>query len=150
MPFVLSVHTLAIIIWLGGLFLLGVVFRPGSERMDPATAFPLWDRVLRRFFVWAWISLAAILVTGILMVFLKFGGFSGVPNLHRANTALGIPAMVLYAYLYFVPWRRFRQAMSIYDLSAAGKTLARFRTVTAVILCFGVIASVVSIAGRFM
>jgi len=60
-----------------------------------------------------------ILISGIAMVFLEFGGFGGVPSIHRGNMALGIPAIALYVYLYFVPWQRFRRAISAKDWTAA-------------------------------
>jgi hypothetical protein len=110
------------------------VFRPGSRGLDGAIALRLWDRILTRFFVWASIGMAGILVSGIAMVFLKFGGFSSVPILHPANTALGIPAIVLYGYLCFGPWPRFRSAMSAADSIAAEKSLGQFRILAAIIL----------------
>jgi uncharacterized membrane protein len=150
MPVVISIHTLATIVWLGALFFICVVFRPGARGLDRAIALPLWDRVLARFFVWASIGMTGILVSGIVMVFLKFGGFSGVPILHRANTALGIPAVVLYGYLCFGPWRRFRSAMSAADSIGAEKSLGQFWILTALILSLGFLASIVSVAGRYM
>ena len=150
MPIVVSVHTLATIVWLGALFFLCVVFRPGSDGLAPAVALPLWDRILTRFFLWASFGIAGILISGILMVFLEFGGFSGVPMLHRVNTFFGIPAIVLYGYLCFVPWRRFRSAISAFDLIAAEKSLGQFRILTPIILSLGFVASIVSVAGRYM
>jgi uncharacterized membrane protein len=143
-------HTLAVIVWLGGLFFLCVVSQPSTRDLDAETALSLWHRTLSRFFAWAWISLLLILATGISMVFLKFGGFSDIPILHQVNRAIGIPAIALYGYLYFGPWQQFRRAMSRHDLTAAQKDIARVRVVMAVILTLGVVASVVSAAGRYI
>lgn len=79
MTVALSLHTLATIIWLGGLFFLCLMLQPGTRHLDATMALSLWQRVLARFFVWAWVGLALILLSGISMVFLEFGGFSGVP-----------------------------------------------------------------------
>ncbi len=46
-------------------------------------------------------------------------GFSGVPTIHRANMAIGIPAIVLFGYLFFGPWREYRRTMARGDWSAA-------------------------------
>jgi uncharacterized membrane protein len=149
MTFVLPIHTLAVIMWLGGLFLLCVSVYPTVRQLDSATALSLWHRVLSRFFIWAWISMLLILVSGIAMIFLTFGGFSGVPSIHRWNMLLGIPAIVLFGYLYFVPWRHFRDAMSNHDRLTAEKNIRRTRTILVIILVLGVAASVVSVAGRY-
>jgi uncharacterized membrane protein len=150
MTVVLPLHTLAAIVWLGGLFSLCFVFQPSTRNLGIETAMSLWHPMLSRFFGWAWISMLLILASGIGMVFLKFGGFSGVPSLHRGNMAIGIPAIALYGYLYFGPWQQFRRAMARHDLMAAQKGIARVRAVMAIILTLGLIASVVSAAGRYI
>ena len=90
-----------------------------------------------------------ILVSGIAMIFLAFGGFSGVPSIHRWNMLLGIPAIVLFGYLYFVPWRHFRDAMLSHDRMVAEKSIRQARTIMAIVLALGLVASVVSVAGRY-
>ena len=149
MTFVLPLHTLAVIVWLGGLFLLCVSFYPSVQQLESATALSLWHRILSRFFIWAWISMLLILVSGIAMIFLAFGGFSGVPSIHRWNMLFGLPAIVLFGYLYFVPWRHFRHAMSTHDRLTAERSIRRARTIVVIILVLGVVASVVSVAGRY-
>ena len=149
MTVVFALHTLAAIVWLGGLFSLCVVFAPSTRRLDIETAMSLWSRMLSRFSGWGWFSMLLILASGIGMVFLQFGGFSGVPSLHRGNMAIGIPAIFLYGYLYFGPWQQCRRAMSRHDLKAAQKGIAHVRVVMAIILTLGLVASVVSAAGRY-
>lgn len=149
MTVALSLHTLATIIWLGGLFFLCVVFQLAAQHYETAMALTLWHRVVSRFFVWAWISLVVILVSGVAMVFLKFGGFSGVPSIHRVNMAIGIPAILLYVYLYFIPWRRFRRAMLSGQWRVAKDNNRQARIIMTLILALGIIASVVSLGGRY-
>ena len=149
MTIVVPLHTLATIIWLGGLFFLCFMFQPGTHQPDATMALSSWQRVLSRFFGWAWVSLALILISGISIVFLEFGGFSGIPSIHRGNMLIGIPAIILFGYLYFRPWQRFRRAMSCKDWSAAENSLRQARIIMAIILALGLIASVVSIAGRY-
>jgi uncharacterized membrane protein len=94
-------HIIATIVLLGGLFFASVVFRPIASGLDIQTVSSLWQQMLSRFFTWGWASLLLILATGIAMVFLKFGGFSGVPMIHRANMVIGVPAIVLFGYVFF-------------------------------------------------
>jgi hypothetical protein len=55
MTFGLSVHNLAVVIWVGGMFFALVVLRPSAGHLDPAVCLALWERVLQRFFVWSWL-----------------------------------------------------------------------------------------------
>lgn len=149
MTVVLPIHVLATIIWLGGLFVLSLILWPGLGRMESVSRLPLWQKILSKFFVWAWVGLASIFVTGISMVFIEFGGFWGVPAIHRINTAIGIPAIGLFVYLYFGPWKQFKTALSSGNLPAAEERLRSTRNIMSAILSLGVIASVVSVAGRY-
>jgi uncharacterized membrane protein len=147
--FALALHILAAIIWLGGLFLLCVVLQPSARPLVSVIALSLWHRVLSRFFVWAWVGLALILISGIAMVFLEFGGFAKIPSIHRANMLIGIPAIALYGYLYFAPWQRFRRAVSSNDAMAAKRSIRQVRMLMATILALGLVASVVSAGARY-
>ena len=101
MTFVFPLHIMATIVLLGGLFFASVVFRPIASGLDLQTASSLWQQMLSRVFAWGWASLLLILASGIAMMFLKFGGFCGVPMIHRANMVIGIPAIVLFGYVFF-------------------------------------------------
>jgi uncharacterized membrane protein len=150
MTIVFPLHILATIVFLGGLFFATFVVRPIARGLDIETASLLWQRMLSRVFAPAWVSLLLILGTGIGMVFLKFGGFSGVPMIHRANMLIGIPAIALFAYVFFGPWRLYRRTISRRDWTAARSAITRVRVVIAIVLVLGVIASVVSAVGRYI
>jgi uncharacterized membrane protein len=150
MTVVFPLHILAIIVFLGGLFFASVVFQPLARGLDSETASSLWQQMLSRFFAWGWVSLLLILATGISMVFLKFGGYSGTPMIHRGNMAIGIPAIALFGYVFFGPWRQYRRTTLRRDWTAAQTALTRVQVVMRVILVLGLIASVVSAVGRYI
>lgn len=149
MTVVLPLHILATIILFGSLFLLCVVLQPSAPSMEKAIALSFWHRILSRFFVWGSLSMMLILITGIAIVFLKFGGPAGIPRIHRANMMIGIPAIALFWYLYLVPWREFRRAVASSDWTDAEKSIRRVRITMAIILTLGLIASAVSVVGRY-
>lgn len=148
MSVALPLHILAIVVWLGGLFVVTVVFAPSMRPLDSRTALPLWHRTLSRFFLWTSVGLAVIVGSGIALVQLRFGGFSGMPALHRGNMFIGLPAIALYVYTYFVPWRRCRHALARNDLAAAETNIARSRVLMSVILVLGAVSAAVSAVGR--
>lgn len=150
MTVVFPLHILAIIVFLGGLFFATVVFQPLARGLDSETASSLWQPMLSRFFAWGWVSLLLILATGISLVFLKFGGYSGTPMIHRANMAIGIPAIALFVYVFFGPWQQYRRTTLRRDWTAAHKAITRLQVVMRIILVLGLVAAVVSAAGRYL
>ena len=146
---VLAIHILAVIIWLGGLFFLAVVLGPSAKFLDAAAAPSFWRRTLSRSLAWGWLSLVVIVGTGVAMVFLVFGGYGYLPNIHRVNMAIGIPAIALYGYTSLVPWRQFGRAARSNDRVVAAKKLHQVRTLLATILVLALSAAFMSALGRY-
>ena len=125
-------HTLAAVIWVGGMFFAYMILRPSVGSLEPVIRLPLWHRVFSRFFAWVWLSVAILLLSGFAMVLVALGGFLAVGAYVRAMMALGIVMVTIYTYLYFVPWQRFRRAVSIQDWPAANAALQRMRFIVGV------------------
>jgi uncharacterized membrane protein len=143
-------HIVAVIVWLGGLFWLSVTARPSAQHVDAAGTPQFWQGFLSRFFVPATIAIVVVVASGIAMVKLKFGGFAHMPHIHRANMAIGLPAIGLYVFLVTVLWRRYRRAGAGNDRHATASTAKQMSTVIAIIMALGVVASVVSAVGRYL
>ena len=145
----LAFHIVAAVIWVGGMFFAYVVLRPGMSPLEPAIRLPLWHRVFSRFFLWVWLSIAVLLASGFAMVFLGFGGFATVGAYVRVMMALGIVMMVIYTYLYVVPWRRFARAVSTADWPAANKHIGQIRLLVGSNLVLGLVTVVIGASGRY-
>jgi uncharacterized membrane protein len=145
----LAFHILASVIWVGGMFFAFVVLRPGIGPLEPAVRLPLWFRVFSRFFPWVWLCIAALLASGFAMVFLGFGSFATVGAYVRVMMALGIVMMVIYAYLYFVPWQRFRRAVSTADWLVAATHIRQLRLLVGSNLILGLATVVIGASGRY-
>ena len=145
----LAFHIVAAVIWVGGMFFAYVVLRPSTGPLEPAVRLPLWHRVFSRFFPWVWLSIAVLLASGFSMVFLGFGGFATVGAYVRAMMALGMVMMVIYTYLYFVPWQRFRRAVSAADWAVAEKHIKQIRRLVGSNLVLGLATVVIGGSGRF-
>jgi uncharacterized membrane protein len=131
------------------MFFAYVVLRPGMSPLEPAIRLPLWHRVFSRFFLWVWLSIAVLLASGFAMVFLGFGGFATAGAYVRAMMALGIVMMLIYAYLYFVPWQRFRRAVSTADWLAADRHIRHIRRLVGSNLVLGLATVVIGASGRY-
>jgi uncharacterized membrane protein len=145
----LALHILAAVIWVGGMFFAYAILRPGMGSLEPAIRLPLWHRVFARFFLWVWLSIAVLLVSGFAMIFLGFGGLATVGTYVRAMMALGIVMMVIYTYLYFAPWQQFRRAVSTADWSGADKNIRQIRLLVGSNLVLGLATVVIGASGRY-
>lgn len=144
-----AVHILAVAIWVGGLFFASFVLQPSAQLLEPATRLAYLNRVFARFFLWVWISIAAVLISGFAMIIVGFGGFATIPIYVRAMMGLGVLATAVHAYLYFVPWRRFRRHMSSIDPAAAERSIRQVRLLVAVNLTLGLVTAVLGASGRY-
>jgi uncharacterized membrane protein len=145
----LAFHIVAAVIWVGGMFFAYVVLRPGMSPLEPAVRLPLWHRVFSRFFLWVWLSIAVLLASGFAMVFLGFGGFATVGAYVRVMMALGVVMMVIYTYLYIVPWRHFARAVLTADWPAANKHIGQIRLLVGSNLVLGLVTVVIGASGRY-
>jgi uncharacterized membrane protein len=145
----LFLHVLAAVIWVGGMFFAHQMLRPAASALEPTQRLPLWRRVFARFFPWVWVAVAALLASGYGMVIWGFGGFESVGLHVHLMQGTGIIMMLLFAHLYFAPWRRFRNAVDGGDFAAAGRNLEQIRQIVAINLVLGLITVVIGATGRY-
>lgn len=148
-PLTLGLHTVAAVVWVGGMFFAHMALRPVLAGLAPAERLKLWDGILPRFFFWVWVSIATLLVTGYGVIVWGYGGFVGLAMHINIMQGIGLLMMLLYSWLYFVPYREFRRAMTAGDFPAAGAAQARIRRVISVNLPLGLITSAVGATGGF-
>jgi uncharacterized membrane protein len=146
----LAFHILAAVIWVGGMFFAHMVLRPGAGALDAPTRLALWERVLGRFFTWVWLSIAALLVSGFAMVMIGFGGFATLAHYINVMMALGFVMMLIFAHVYFSPWRRFRLAVGGANWTEAERNIKQIRTLVMVNLLLGLVTVVVGASGRYI
>jgi uncharacterized membrane protein len=146
----LAFHILAAVIWVGGMFFAHVVLRPGAGALDAPTRLALWGRVLERFFTWVWLSIAALLISGFAMVMIGFGGFATLGHYINVMMALGFVMMLIFAHVYFSPWRRFRVAVAAANWTEAERNIKQIRTLVMVNLLLGLVTVVVGASGRYI
>jgi uncharacterized membrane protein len=145
----LAFHILAAVIWVGGMFFAHMVLRPSAGALDVQTRMALWERVLGRFFAWVWVSIAALLVSGFAMVMIGPGGFASLAPYINVMMTVGIIMMMLFAHVYFAPWKRFRRAVAAADWAVAERNIKQIRLLVTVNLLLGLITVVVGASGRY-
>jgi uncharacterized membrane protein len=149
MSLALTFHILAAIIWIGGMFFAHVVLRPSASALDLPTRLALWDRVLGRFFMWVWLSIAALLLSGFAMVFIGYGGFAVLPPNISLMMTVGVLMAAIFTYIYFVPWQRFRRGVAAADWPGAEHGIRKIRRLVGLNLLLGLATVVLAAAGAY-
>lgn len=108
---VLALHLLCAVTWVGGMFFALAVVRPGLAVLEPPQRVALHHRIFRRFFLVIWFAMPLILLSGYAMVFGFYGGFRHLPWNVNAMQGIGLVMAVVFLAIVFGPYRRFRAAV---------------------------------------
>lgn len=145
----ITLHVLAVIIWVGGMFFAVYILRPATGPMTPAERLPLWGRTLARFFPWVWVSVVLLPSTGYWLIFDLHGGFEELPVPFHIMHVVGWVMILIFLHLWFAPYARFRKALVADDLAEAGKQLNIIRLLVTVNLYLGLFNAIIGPLGRF-
>jgi uncharacterized membrane protein len=148
MTLALLLHSLAAVIWVGGMFFAHMALRPAASALEPPVRLTLMRSALGRFFSWVLAAIAALLVSGYGMIFLYFGGFAGVGLYVHLMNGIGLVMMVLFFHLYFAPWRRLQKAVDASDWPEGARNLGQIRRIVGINLVLGLITVAIGSSGR--
>ena len=140
-------HVLSVVIWVGGMFFAYMALRPiAAERLEPPQRLSLWEGVFSRFFPWVWASVALILGSGLYMM-----AAIGKPPIPVALMfVLGVIMMLLFAHVFFAPFKRLKRAVAAKDWAAGGAALGQIRKLIAINLTLGILTITVATLGNYM
>jgi uncharacterized membrane protein len=145
----LILHSLAAVIWVGGMFFAHQALRPAAVALEPGPRLLLWRRVLGRFFAWVIAAIVLLLASGFMMISAVLGGFGRIGLYIQLMMGIGILMMLLFFHLYFAPWRRFRAAVAREDWMEGGRQLAHIRTIVTINLALGLVVVAIGSSGRY-
>ena len=147
----IALHLVAAVIWVGGMIFAHTSLRPvAAQLLEPPVRLELWVQVFRRFFVLVWLSIAVLLISGYWMLFAYFGGFAGAgAHIHIMHGA-GLLMVIIYAFVFFAPYRRLRQAVIVKDYPLAAANLNQIRSLVGINILIGLLVIIVASAGRYL
>jgi uncharacterized membrane protein len=143
----LLLHVLSIVVWVGGMFFAYMALRPvAASVLEPPQRLTLWAGVFGKFFPWVWASVVLILLTGLDML-MRIGGMSA-PHYAMTMLALGVVMMLIFAHVFFAPYKKLKRAVADQNWKAGGAALAQIRMLIGVNLSIGLLTIVVVFVGR--
>ena len=144
---VLAIHVLCAVIWVGGMFFAYVVLRPSLSVLEPIQRIALHTQVFRRFFLVVWYVMPLILLSGFAVLFGFYGGPANVGwNVH-VMMLLGLVMGAVFLLIVLGPYARFRRTTERVTAAAA---IDRIRKLIMFNLALGILTVVVASLGRFV
>ena len=135
-----SLHILAAVIWVGGMFFAYMALRPvAASLLEPPQRLAVWDGVFTKFFFWVWISIITILLSGYHMIFSAFGGFAGAGLHIHLMHGMGLVMMMLFMHVYFAPYKRLKRLVAEGNFPEAAKNLNMIRKLVAINMTIGLL-----------
>lgn len=150
-PIAISLHFLAVVIWVGGMFFAYMALRPVAATLfEPPQRLTLWSNVFARFFPWVWGAVVTLPVTGYVMIYETWGSFShGRIDIHLMHI-IGWIMIFIFLYVFFAPFKRLNHAVEEKTFELAGKQLNQIRKLIAINLTLGLIVVIIATAGRYI
>ena len=150
MALAITLHILSVVIWVGGMFFAYMALRPAAgSLLEPPARQTLWVAVFKRFFVWVWISIFTLLITGFWMIFAELGGMENIGLHIHIMLGLGIFMMLLFMHVYFGPFRRLQYAVIESNWETGGVKLNQIRILVKTNLILGLLVVIVASVGRY-
>lgn len=141
-------HLLGVVVWVGGMFFAYMTLRPAAAALlEPPQRLPLWQATLSRFFTWVWVAVALIVVSSVWML-AELGGLKAVGTYVHLMLGIGLAMMLIFAHVFFVPYRRLTRAVQAKDWPAGGGALAQIRKLVGLNLILGLVTIAVALVGR--
>ncbi|EJM67384.1 putative integral membrane protein [Pseudomonas sp. GM49] len=142
---VYSLHVLAALVWVGGMFFAWMVLRPAAMKaLEGPARLKLWVEVFQGFFRWVWVAVVLLPISGVGMLHLHFNGFEAAPRYVQVMMGLYVVMTALFIRIQALMLPELRSAVAEQDWPAGAAVLGRIRRLVGINLLVGL--AVVAIA----
>ena len=140
-----SLHVLAALVWVGGMFFAWMVLRPAAiTALEGPARLKLWVEVFQGFFRWVWGAVVLLPVSGVVMLNMNFNGFEHAPRYVQVMMGLFVVMTALFIRIQALLLPEMRTAVQAQDWPAGAAVLGRIRRLVGINLLVGLV--VVTIA----
>ncbi|MCY1403048.1 Copper resistance protein D [compost metagenome] len=135
-----TLHVLAALIWVGGMFFAWMILRPAAAgALEGPARLKLWVEVFPRFFVWVWVAVLILPISGVGMIHMRYSGFEAAPRFVQVMMGLYIVMTALFIRIQTLQLPQLRRAVETADWPDAAATLGRIRRLVGINLIVGLL-----------
>jgi uncharacterized membrane protein len=141
-PFALlySLHVLAAVIWVGGMFFAWVVLRPAAvSQLQAPERLKLWAEVFRQFFKWVWVTLVVLPISGIGMWHMRFDAMASAPRYVHVMAGMFVVMLALFLRIQLLLLPELKRAIAVQSWPEGGAVLGKIRQLVGINLMLGLL-----------
>lgn len=144
---VYTLHLLAALVWVGGMFFAWMVMRPAIiAALEGPSRLKVWVQVFPRFFVWVWAAVIVLPITGIGMIQLNFTSFETAPRYVQIMMGLYVVMVALFLRIHSLQLPELQRAVEAEQWSEGVAALGRIRRLVGINLIIGLAVVVIAAA----
>ncbi|BBN64630.1 CopD family protein [Pseudomonas syringae pv. syringae] len=135
---VYTLHLLAALVWVGGMFFAWMVLRPAViAALEGPSRLKVWVQVFPRFFAWVWAAVVLLPITGIGMIQLNFTGFETAPRYVQIMMGLYVVMVALFLRIQSLQLPELRRAVEAEQWAEGAAALGNIRSLVGINLIIG-------------
>jgi len=142
-----SLHVLAAWIWVGGMFFAWMILRPAAiTALEGPARLKLWVEVFQRFFVWVWIAVVILPISGVGLLQMRFNGFETAPRYVQIMMGLYIVMVALFIRIQSLQLPELRKAVEAQAWAEGAAVMGRIRRLVGCNLIVGLVLVTIAAA----
>ena len=142
-----TLHVLAALVWVGGMFFAWMILRPAAvAALDGPARLKLWTNVFPRFFVWVWVAVLILPISGVGLLQLRFNGFETAPRYVQVMMGLYVVMTALFIRIQALQLPELRTAVTAEDWATGAQVLGKIRKLVGINLIVGLVVVAVASA----
>ncbi|WP_339529059.1 CopD family protein [Pseudomonas mucidolens] len=135
-----TLHVVAALVWVGGMFFAWMILRPAAVAvLEGPARLRLWVNVFQRFFVWVWVAVLVLPISGVGLLHLGFNGFERAPRYVQVMMGLYAVMTALFIRIQALKLPELRTAVAAEDWTAGAAVLGQIRRLVGVNLVVGLV-----------
>ena len=144
---VYTLHVLAALIWVGGMFFAWMILRPAAvTALEGPARLKLWVEVFQRFFVWVWIAVVILPISGVGLLQMRFNGFETAPRYVQIMMGLYIVMVALFIRIQSLQLPELRKAVEAQAWAEGAAVMGRIRRLVGCNLIVGLVLVAIAAA----
>ena len=142
-----SLHVLAALIWVGGMFFAWMILRPAAVKaLEGPARLKLWVEVFQRFFVWVWIAVVILPISGVGLLQMRFNGFETAPRYVQIMMGVYIVMTALFIRIQSLQLPELRKAVEAQAWADGAAVMGRIRRLVGCNLIVGLVLVAIAAA----